>query len=119
MDAQSMAIIAAASRDFSTPGVVSELMAENRRLQEENRRLHAFVVRRALAEAQAVADLHRMIEEVVEPAEEALAEARVAIRVHWQTRPPPNQTLVIAYNAMTEAERILRDNGYSDLEDDA
>ena len=116
-----MAIIAAASRDFSTPGVVSELMAENRRLQEENRRLHAFVVRRALAEAQAVADLHRMIEEVVEPAEEALAEARVRIRVHWQTEVAEgnNQTLVIAYNAMTEAERILRDNGYSDLEDDA
>ena len=30
-----MAIMAAASRDFSTPGVVRELMAEIRRLQEE------------------------------------------------------------------------------------
>jgi hypothetical protein len=57
MDAQSMAIMAAASRDFSTPGVVRELRAENLRLQAENLRLQAYV-ERALAEIVAVAD-HR------------------------------------------------------------
>ena len=36
MDAQSMAIVMAASSSVSTPGVVNELMAENRRLRQLN-----------------------------------------------------------------------------------
>ena len=118
-----MSTIAAASSIFSTPGVVRELRAENLRLQAENLRLQAFARSGALVITQTVADLRRMIEEVVEPAEEALANARVQIRVHWQTEVAEgnNQTLVAAYNAMSEAERILRDSSDSDddFEDDA
>ena len=77
MDAQSMAIMAAASSSVSTPGVVRELMAENRRLQAENLRLQACV-EHSLAEFVAVAD-HR--DEILQQLRDAHADEFQRFRV--------------------------------------